>query len=191
MSNIGSEPVLPRIANGEETAVAECIARYGGLIWSIARRLCRNQVDAEDAVQDIFLAIWQASNRFSPQKGSEASFITVIARRRLIDRFRRGSVRPEPESIQSEIQSSAVAPDDAAAVSDEAALAVSVLETLPNDQGQVLRLSVYDGLTHTEIADQTGMPLGTVKTHARRGLQRLRDRMTNRTSGLGQKGGAS
>lgn len=181
LPNTASEPVLPRIANGEDTAVAECIARYGGLVWSITRRFCRNQSDAEDAVQDVFLALWQSADRFVAGSGSEAAFVSVIARRRLIDRYRRLKVRPAPESIQTEIHSSHPSPDQLAADNDEAALAVSVLNDLPAEQVQVLRLSVYHGLTHSEIAAQTGLPLGTVKTHARRGLQRLRERMGKRS----------
>ena len=87
--------VLPRIAAGDPAAVADCIARYGGLVWSLARRFLGNMTDAEDAVQDVFIELWKNAARYDPGLASEPTYITMIARRRLIDRKRRtGRVPP-------------------------------------------------------------------------------------------------
>src|SRR5260370_2342586 len=84
-----TKSVLARVAEGDARAVRECIDQFGGLVWAIARRFTRNRADAEDAVQEIFTDIWRSSGRFDPAQGSEKVFVTTIARRRLIDRWRR------------------------------------------------------------------------------------------------------
>src|SRR5689334_2870619 len=89
--------LLARVAAGDAAAVRECIAQYGGLVWSIARRF--ELSDAEDAVQEIFLDLWKSAARFDPSIASEATFIAMIARRRLIDRRRTRRRRPTTEQL--------------------------------------------------------------------------------------------
>ena len=85
-----AEPtLLERIGRGDRTAVAECIDTYGGLVWSLARQFQANEADAEESVQEIFMEIWTRANRYDAGKASEATFISMLARRRLIDRIRR------------------------------------------------------------------------------------------------------
>jgi RNA polymerase sigma factor (sigma-70 family) len=85
-----SESILERVARGDQQAVRECIDEFGGLVWAIARRMTRSRADAEDAVQEIFVDVWRSAARYDSVQGSEKVFITTIARRRLIDRIRRG-----------------------------------------------------------------------------------------------------
>src|SRR5687768_17786487 len=99
--------LLARVAQGDALAGREVLARYGGLVWSIARRF--EAGDAEDAVQEIFLDLWKSAARFDPAIASEAAFIAMIARRRLIDRKRTRRRRPTTEDI-TEVPS---IPDDA------------------------------------------------------------------------------
>lgn len=174
--------VLSKVAAGDEESVRQCLEQYGGLVWSLARKFLKDRAEAEDAVQDIFLAIWQNSHRYDSNLASEATFIAVIARRRLIDRRRRQNSRPEAETMVSEPSTTERSAEQLAVLGDEAALAAQVLETLPEQQVQVLRLSIFDGLTHSEIATTTGLAIGTVKTQIRRGLQKLRDRLAARHS---------
>ena len=89
------QTILQRIAGGEAVAVNECLETYGGLVWSLARRFCPKHEDAEDAVQDTFVDIWRNAERFDPEIASEATYITMIARRRLIDRYRRSGRAPD------------------------------------------------------------------------------------------------
>ena len=91
--------LLPRVARGEETAVRECLSRYGDLIWSLARRLLPTSADAEDAVQDIFVEIWKNAERFNEQVASEKTFVVMLARRRLIDRRRKLGRSPQVQRI--------------------------------------------------------------------------------------------
>src|SRR5215813_5986353 len=92
--------LLARVASGDRGAVRDCIARYGGLVWSIARRF--EGADAEDAVQEIFLDLWKSAARFDPRIASESAFVAMITRRRLIDRRRTRRRRPTTETIASE-----------------------------------------------------------------------------------------
>src|SRR5436190_14026687 len=90
-------PLLGRVAAGDEAAVRECLARYGGLVWSIARRF--EPSDAEDAVQEIFLDLWKSAARFDRAVASETAFVAMIARRRLIDRRRTRGRRPTLDAM--------------------------------------------------------------------------------------------
>ena len=146
------------------------IDTYGGLIWSIARRFERQ--DAEDAVQEIFLDLWKNAGRYDPKLASEPTFITMLARRRLVDRRRRRDRRlPSQDNDHLPIVADMAPGPDVAA---EAALAARAIDRLPTDQRLVVLLSVCHGLSHNELATQLTMPLGTVKTHLRRGLLAIR-----------------
>lgn len=159
-----------RVARGDAEAVRECLARYGGLVWSLARRHTASTAEAEDATQEIFLELWRSAQRYDVHVASEAAFITMIARRRLIDRRRRSARRLESTGELVEVRDEGPGPEICA----EAALAAKALDQIRPEQRQVLLLATCQGLSHDEIAKETGMPLGTVKAHARRGLSKIR-----------------
>lgn len=160
---------------------------YGGLVWSLALRFCRERADAEDAVQEIFTDLWKSAHRFDPGRASERVFISMIARRRLIDRLRRERRRGDVESKAADRETEFHAPGDVGERDWDAALAESAIEQLSDDQQRVLRMGILQGLTQSEIASATEMPLGTVKTHMRRGLIRLREVVqSGRTDGPGE-----
>lgn len=174
-----TEPLLPRIAAGEERAVAECLRRYGSLVWSLARRWSAEAGDAEDAAQEIFIDLWKTAARYDASRTSEAGWVAMIARRRLIDRARRRDRQPALDTM----------PDDFDVADDReqdldrtwrAERARAVIGELPNAQRHMLELALLHGHTHEEIARTTGTPLGTVKSHIRRGLQRARELLAAR-----------
>ena len=103
-------PLLPRIANGETAAIDECLDRYGGLVWSLARRLSPSPSDAEDAVQEIFVDIWRNASRFREDVASEVTFVAMLARRRLVSRMRRSQrdVSPDYSQIREQTTSEGV-----------------------------------------------------------------------------------
>jgi RNA polymerase sigma factor (sigma-70 family) len=175
-------PLLPRIANGDSSAVDECIERYGGLVWSLARRLSPSVADAEDAVQEIFVDLWKNADRFREEVAGESTFVAMLARRRLIDRLRKCRRDLESQPIdENTLQYAAPPQKPPAELAEEVSRATACLEGLRSDERKVLELSIYHGLPQTRIAEQTGLPLGTVKTHARRGLSQLRDCMQVRS----------
>lgn len=170
-----TEAILNRIANGDKDAVQDCLKAYGGLVWSLARRMLQNTEDAEDAVQEIFVDIWKNAARFDASQGSETTFVAMIARRRIIDRIRYAKRRIAPDSIEDMVSEPTDRSDRDLQTFVEAAEAAKAIETLRPEQRQVLQLSIIHGLSHQEIAERTGMPLGTVKTHARRGILQARE----------------
>jgi len=172
------DPILPRVAAGEEGAVEAFMDRFGGLVWTLTRRMISDRQIAEDAVQDIFVDIWRHAARFDASAGSEATFVATITRRRLIDRIRKIGRQPASRPIDESggvVVSERTDVPEAPALSEEAALARQALSELSEDQQRVLQLSIFHGQSHERIAAATGLPLGTVKTHARRGLIRIRE----------------
>ncbi len=169
--------ILERVAAGDEAAVRDCVSQYGDLVWSIALRLLKRRSEAEDAVQDIFVDIWRSAKRYDPSIAAEATFITMIARRRIYDRLRRADRRPT--EVGDEVLERTVGIDaDKLERQSEAHRAARALKALPDDEREVLLLAMLDGHSHSEIAERLDMPLGTVKTRARRGLLRLREQLS-------------
>jgi len=167
-------------------------------VWSLARRLGIPDADTEDAVHEIFTELWRNGARYDPTIASETAFVATIARRRLIDRRRRLGRQPGRQLLTDDM--GRPTPPPVPDLGEEAGLAYKAFSTLSADQQRVLRLSVYEGLSHELIARSTGLPLGTVKTHARRGLIRLRELVlgtredgasrSGSRAGLGQDGDA-
>ena len=157
---------------------------YGGLVWSLARRMLRNNEDAEDAVQEVFVDIWKNAARFDPQKSSEPTFVALIARRRIIDRMRFESRRISADALDDLVAEPSDGLEGKLQSLVEAREAAKALNALRPEQIKVLQLSIVQGMSHQEIAEATGMPVGTVKTHARRGILQAREYF-----GLEPKGG--
>lgn len=146
-------------------------------MWSIARKMLRNSDEAEDAVQEVFVDIWKNAGRFDESQASETTFIAMIARRRIIDRIRYSTRRISADSLDDVLLEPFTRSDKAIQMSVEANEAAEAMRKLRPEQQQVLRLSIIQGMSHQEIADATGMPIGTVKTHARRGLMQVRENL--------------
>jgi len=159
--------------DGDEAALRKAYDQYGPAVLYLAARSMASTADSEDIVQATFVAAWLGRQTFDPDRGSLLAWLLGIARRKIVDHYRwtarQGRLSGDvPESGRA----SEPAPDqvvDQLVVADE-------LARLPADQRRVLRLAFYDDLTHPQIAAATGMPLGTVKSHLRRGMARLRSR---------------
>ena len=171
-----AQSILKRIASGEKSAVQECLNAYGGLVWSLALRMLSNSEEAEDAVQEIFIDVWKNSERFDENQASETTFVAMIARRRLIDRLRKESRRPNIDSLEDILREPENSDQDIQ-FCVEAKEAAEAMKNLRPEQRQVLHLSIVQGYSHQEISDALNMPLGTVKTHARRGLIQVREEL--------------
>lgn len=172
----GKTSILQRIAEGDQNAVQDCLKQYGNLVWYIVRKFTNNAEDAEDAAQEIFIDIWRNAARFDEAKAPEAAFITMIARRRLIDHLRKRKRLSQFHALE-DFTFAAHAVTDAGnemQVLLDAKRASQIIDGLRPERKQVINLAIFGGLSHLEIAERTGMPLGTVKTHIRRGFQKVR-----------------
>ncbi|MBL8756981.1 MAG: sigma-70 family RNA polymerase sigma factor [Phycisphaerae bacterium] len=179
--------LLQRLASGDAAAMQSCMDTYGALVWSLARRFCPTASEAEDAVQEAFVSVWNNAGRFDPSKGAEVTFVAMIARRRLIDRSRKQRRR---ERVIAEVRAQERPPEERqgeaiprAAIAEEASRAMKAMASLSESQQRVLQLAIHQGMTHEQIAIATDLPLGTVKTHARRGLLRIREMLGESASG--------
>ena len=166
-----TEDLLPRVAGGDPAAVRECISLYGGRVRAVALRSL-GPAAADDATQEVFIDLWRNAGRYDPARGCEAVFVMTIARRRCIDARRKLGARPAPTPLPDALPE-AVRPDRVS-VSEEAARARSVMDNLGGEQRTAIELAVCDGFTHEEVARKMSLPLGTVKSHIRRGLSRVR-----------------
>ena len=183
------DSLLSRVARGETNAIDECLDRYGGLVWSLACRLSPSASDAEDAVQEIFIDLWRNAGRYNPELAEEATFVSMLARRRLIDRRRKRLTSRESQSLDGHpMEYPAPAARARLELAEESQRATACLRELRENEREVLELAVYHGLPQTQIAERTSLPLGTVKTLIRRGLIQLR-RCMQIGSRLGAEGG--
>jgi RNA polymerase sigma factor (sigma-70 family) len=173
LGNLVAELLLPRIARGDESAVPLCLDRYGGLVFSLARRMVGP--DAEDLTQEIFVELWKSAGRYDPTQSAETTFVAMIARRKLIDHLRRNPRSRLPETLPDSLIAR-VEDGEAMVLKTEATARVeAALQQLRCEERDLIRMSILDGLTHEAIHQLTGIPLGTVKTQIRRGILRVRE----------------
>jgi len=168
-----SAALLPRVAQGDPQAVGACLERYGALVWSLARGVSSDPSMVEDTVQEIFIDVWKSAGRYDPAKASEVTFIAMIARRRVIDRRRRIDRTPPSDPIEGLEVGAVDRQLEGVDTADEARVASEALDRLKPDQRRVIHMAVIQGFTHVEISKATGLPLGTVKSHVRRGLAQV------------------
>lgn len=175
--------LLERIAQGDQDSMSLLIDRYAGLVWSLVRRKIANSVEAEDLVQEIFAEIWKSAHRFNPELGSEATFIAVITRRRVIDVIRKITRHEPTVPFDGALEFSTVSDEPKIDTESEITSAIQVLQSLSPQRRKVIELSIIRGLSHSQIAESTNMPLGSVKAHIRRGLEEVRKLLNQKNSG--------
>jgi RNA polymerase sigma-70 factor (ECF subfamily) len=166
-----------RMIDGDPEGLTALYARHGRLVYSLALRIVRDQGDAEDVTQDVFVQAWRQAERFDTRRGSVAAWLLTVTRARAIDLLRRRRSRPQPADDLAEPEARDDAPRQDAQLefTERAKVVRAALNSLPFVQRLAIELAFFDGLTHTEIAEQLEVPLGTVKTRVRQGLSRLRD----------------
>jgi RNA polymerase sigma-70 factor (ECF subfamily) len=172
----GDLELMQRIEQGDQLALALLYARYGKPIYSLTFRVLQNTVMAEEATQDTLLKVWRQSARWDAGKGQLLSWLLTIARHSAIDRLRqekRQSVLNQlPLDDSLPLASHTALPDDPALRDGQ--LLRALMKQLPPEQAQVIEMAFFGGLTHTELAAQLDLPLGTVKARIRMGLRKLR-----------------
>ena len=167
--------LLARIATQDQQALASFYDETAGRVYGLALRIARSEVLAEEISGDVFLQVWKSAVTYSEARGHPLAWLMVITRSRALDQLRR--VDPAESHAEPELLAEAIDENDPrnllAAVQEHGALHAA-LAALPAVQRQLLALAFFQGLTHSEIATHTRLPLGTVKTHVRRALQTLR-----------------
>lgn len=168
------------LKTGQTDALGSLYDRHGGLVYGIALKVLGHTQEAEDLTQDIFVKL--PSTAYAPQRGSLRTFLAILTRSRAIDRLRSRQVaRAAVERLQSiHTVPAAQTPEQALAQAERAQDIQTALAQLSESQQKILRLAYYEGLSQVTIAEQLDTPLGTVKTHSRRGLLRLRQLLQER-----------
>jgi len=169
------DSILFSLAREETGAFEKLVDQYGNLIWSIARRYLSNQTEAEDAVQEVFIAIWKSAGRFDPTKASEVTFVSMIARRRLIDHLRKIYRHKNLEPIDDCFDDDALETKSILDKSADVQIISEAINQFAEEDRELLSLSIYQGYSHSEISKLMNIPLGTVKTKIRRNLIQLRE----------------
>ena len=169
------DTILFSLAKEEAGAFEKLVDQYGNLIWSIARRYLSNQTEAEDAVQEVFIAIWKSAGRFDPNKASEITFVSMIARRRLIDHVRKIYRHKKLEPIDNCFDDDALQTKSILDQSTDVKIISEAINQFAEEDKELLSLSIYQGYSHSEISKLMNIPLGTVKTKLRRNLIKLRE----------------
>lgn len=158
-----------RFVAGDERALAEIFAQHSGIVLGLARKSVG--AEADDVAQQVFVAAWKSRHRFDAERGSIRSWLIGITRFKIVDHLRAAGRRPTPVVDDGP---EPVEPTQAAEHLADRLVLAEALAALPEERRTVVELAFYNDLTHHEIAERTGLPLGTVKSHARRGLAALR-----------------
>jgi RNA polymerase sigma factor (sigma-70 family) len=184
--------LIARVVAGESSALGELYDRFGMRCYALARRLLGEQSLAEDAVQEAFLALWRAPERFDAQRGTLATFLLTLTHRRAVDVLRREALqrRGRVASDEALVQQSTEepGPEQQAESRMEGAAVREALRVLPQPQREVLQMAYYQGYTQREIASLTGAPLGTVKTRMLAGVRSMRTQLAPQLGPHGDEG---
>ena len=166
------EALLDRVRSRDQNAMAEIFDRYGRLVYSIAFRVLKDSECAEDVMQEIFLKLWEKPGTFTAGRGSLPAWLAVLGRNRAVDLLR----RRKPSDPVDEV--ALAESTDFASETERRIILERVrarVDTLPRDHQRPLELAFFEGLSHSEISAQTGIPLGTIKTRIRSALISLRE----------------
>jgi RNA polymerase sigma-70 factor (ECF subfamily) len=184
-SPVDEVELMRKIAAHNQQAFHEFYQQYGKAVYSLAYRVLQNSTLAEEATQDTFLKVWRQAAQWDPDKGKLKNWLLTIAQFTAIDRLRQERRQPHlyPDPIEDAEETHVMG--GAETQWQEGAALRLLIERLPGEQARLIELAFFQGMSHNDIADTTQIPLGTVKTRLRSGLQKLRElwlESANRTS---------
>jgi RNA polymerase sigma-70 factor, ECF subfamily len=176
-SDVTDAELLSAMAEGDAQALGALYDRYAAILLGLILRILHGRSEAEDVLQETFLQAWQRAGDYDPSRGRPFLWLSLLARSRALDRARAVGARARAGERAAHEPRATTALDASAAVggAEEAVRVRDALASLPDSEREALSLAYFEGLSQSEIAARTGTPLGTVKTHTRTGLRKLRD----------------
>ncbi len=174
--------LLAAVRLGDRDAFHALYQRFAAEVLALCQRILHSPDDAEDALAEVFWEVWQRRERYDAARGGARTYLMTLGRSRAIDRLRSRAARPEmklkqPTDDAEQLAASGLAPDQSAEIGELRGRVAEALSELNARQRQAMELAYYEGLSHQQIADRLAAPLGTVKTHIRQGLAKLRSVM--------------
>jgi len=166
------------MAEGHQEALARLYDETSSMVNGLLLRILAHPQDAEEVLLDVFMKAWKYAASYSEKRGSVQAWLLIMARNSAIDRIRAKKAQPatlsfEPEAFPEPVSADAT-PEEASVIEERRRRVQQVLNELPREQREVVVLSFFGGLTHAELAERLGEPLGTVKSRVRMGLHKLR-----------------
>jgi RNA polymerase sigma-70 factor (ECF subfamily) len=172
---VDERELIRQIAGHDQQAFRALYQEYGKAVYSLTYRILQNATLAEEATQDTFLKVWGQTTQWDPEKGKLKNWLLAIAQYTAIDRLRRERRQPvlHPDAIEDTDETMLTALNQSRW--EEGSALRMLVGQLPAEQAYLIELAFYQGMSHSDIASATHIPLGTVKTRLRTGLQKLRE----------------
>lgn len=170
--------LISAIASGDQAAMGTLYDATSRVVFGLALRILNDRATAEEVMLDVYTQVWRQAGSYDLQRGSAMAWLMTIARSRAIDRLRSGwqdRQRREPLETVGDVRAGDSSPEEATEISERRVLVRQALDAISPEQRELIELAYYGGLSHSEIALQTSLPLGTVKTRIRLGMLKLRE----------------
>ena len=170
--------LVTRLAAGDECAFAQLYDRTNRIVYGLALRILGDSSSAEDITMEVYLQVWRTASRYDPQRGTVTSWLVVLVRSRALDflrsrKARRADLEENVDDVPN-LRDSRPTPELDSVAAGRSRIVQKAMADLAADQRDAIELAYFSGLSHSEIAEQTGLPLGTVKTRIRLGMIHLR-----------------
>ncbi|MFJ5834145.1 RNA polymerase sigma factor [Streptomyces sp. NPDC093089] len=178
MTTESEDSLGERLVTGDEASLSEVYRRWGPLVYTVAVRKLGDAEEAKDVTQQVFVGAWDSRKTFDPVRGSLKTWILGITHKKIVDALRRRS--RHLRDVEAVTAVSGSEPEVTVPMTEsllEYVTLMGEMETLPEQQQLVLRMAFYEDMSQSQIAERTGLPLGTVKSYTRRGLMRLKKRL--------------
>ena len=171
-------PLVTAMASGKQEAMGELYDLTSGLIHAVALRMLENAQDAEEVVLDVYMKAWRNASQYATDRGSVTAWLVMMARTVAIDRMRTRNARPRTLDLSGpefpEPRATEATPEESTVQNEWRVRIHHAMNELPAEQREALLLAFFGGLSHAELAERLGQPLGTIKTRIRMGLRRLK-----------------
>ena len=179
-SDVAWKHYIDRCATGDQSAMAQLYDESSPLVYSVALRVLGDTADAEEVTLDVYTQVWRTAATYDPNRGKVTAWLATLARSRAIDRLRSRSGRDRRELpiLQfEEMRADSASPELVTDTAQRRRRIMTALAALSPEQREAIELAFFSGLTHSELAERLGQPLGTVKTRIRLGMMKLREQL--------------